>query len=175
LRKRNFTPGILLFALPILGGVGVVLWFGGLLSWQPLSHFLALRSYQQAKCTIISKDLTYSNYHDDQTDNDTTTYSPEFTYVVHEPSGATVRVQGYGIDQPSFDQRSDAGAILARYAVGQTYPCWYEPAHPEHAVLTQGITEWWLLLPGGIMLLVGLGMLVGAGLFIRKAGKFFRR
>jgi len=75
-------------------------------------------------------------------------------------SGNTVRVRGYGIDQPVFDQRSDAQAVLDRYSVGETYPCWYDPATPMARSSTKASTNCG---PGtgGIMLLLGLGLLIG--------------
>jgi len=142
---------------------GTLLWFGGLLAREPIGNFVALQGYQQSQCTILSKDLRYYSSFNQDTGNNETQYGPNFTFQMHNNASS----QGYGIDQHTFDQREDAQNILDQYTVGKSYPCWYNPADAAHAVLTRDITTWILLLPGGIMLIIGVGLLIGFVLMVR--------
>jgi hypothetical protein len=154
-------------AIIILVASGALLWFGGLLSWEPVGNFVTLQHYQQSQCTILSKDVRYYTSYNQDTGNTETQYGLDFTFLVHDAPHASVHARGYGIDQHLSDQPRDAQAILDQYTVGRAYPCWYDPANASHAVLTRDITEWILLLPGSILLAVGLGLLIGGMFFIR--------
>ena len=151
----------------ILIASGAPIWFGGLLSWEPIGNFVTLQRYHQSQCTILSKDVSYYTSYDQDTGNTETQYGPNFTFLVHNTPHTSVHAQGYGIDQHLSDQSREAQAILDQYTVGQAYPCWYDPAKATHAVLTRDITNWILLLPGSILLMVGLGLLIGGMFFIR--------
>jgi len=64
----------------------------------------------------------------------------------------------YDISASSYSRDADAEALLDRFEVGQTYPCWYDPLNPEVAVLVRGYSLWfWMLLlaPVGFMLIGG--------------------
>lgn len=168
MKKRRFKwIPLTCFMIIILSASGALLWFGGLLCWEPIGNFVRLQGYHQGQCTILSKNLSYYSSFNQETGNNETQYGLDFTYVVHDALHNNVHARGYGIDQHISDQRGDAQAILDQYTVGQTYTCWYDPANTSHAVLTRDITEWILLLPGGIMLVIGLGLLIGAVLFVR--------
>lgn len=168
MQKTRFTwvfPACTTIIILIISGT--LLWFGGLLCWSPIGNIVTLQSYHQGQCTILSKGLSYYSSFNQETSNTETSYGLDFTYIVHDASPNSVHARGYGIDQHTFDQREDAQTILAQYTVGHTYPCWYDPANASHAVLTRDITEWILLLPGGIMLIVGLGLLIGFMHFVK--------
>ncbi|HTD18282.1 MAG TPA: DUF3592 domain-containing protein [Ktedonobacteraceae bacterium] len=170
MKKPHFKWVLLpCFLIIILAASGALLWFGGLLCWGPIGNFVTLQGYHQGQCTILSKDLSYYTSFNQDTGNNETQYGLDFTFFVHDASHNSARARGYGIDQHTSNQRGDAQAILDHYTVGQTYTCWYDPANASHAVLTRDITEWILLLPGGIMLVVGLGLLIGSMLFVKWA------
>jgi len=155
------------FMIIILAASGTLLWFGGLLCGEVVGDFVTLQGYRQGQCMILSKDLRYYTSFNQDTGNNETQYGLDFTYVVHDISHHSVHARGYSIDQHIYDQRGDVQAILDQYTVDQTYTCWYDATNTSHAVLTRDITGWILLLPGGIMLIVGLGLLIGSMLFVR--------
>jgi hypothetical protein len=155
------------FLIIIIAISGPLLWFGGLLAADPIGNFVRLQGYHQDQCTIIAKDLRYYSSFNQDTGNDDIQYGPNFTFQIQNGSPNNTHVQGYGIDQHAFDQREDAQNILAHYTVGRSYPCWSDLANTSHVVLSRDITTWILLLPGGIMLLIGMGLLIGFALLIR--------
>jgi len=163
--KIKWVPTTI-FILLLLAVSGTLLWFGSLLASSPVGHFVTLQSYRQGQCTILTKGLRYYSSFNQDTGNNETEYGLDFTFLVHNSSNNTTLARGYGIDQHTLDQRNDAQAILDQHSVGQSYICWYDPANASHAVLTQDISEWILLLPGGIMLIVGLVILIGGIRFI---------
>ena len=146
---------------------GPLLWFGGLLASEPIGKFVMLQGYHQGQCTILSKDLRYYSSYNQDTGNDETQYGLDFTFQAMDGSHNTAHARGYGIDQHTFDQRVDAQNILAQYSVGKSYTCWYDTANMSHAVLSRDITTWILLLPGGIMFIIGLGLLIGFVFMVR--------
>jgi hypothetical protein len=50
-------------------------------------------------------------------------------------------------------------AIVDRYKVGETYPCWYNPANPVQVVLTRQF-DWVILILPGVFFLVGVPFVI---------------
>ena len=171
LRRRDFPWLVLTYWLIVATMTVPLLWFGSLLAWPPVASFLKVQSYQQGQCTILTKGIhTYSSYDQDSGSN-YSQYAPIFTFSMSDASHKSFHGEGYGIDQNVQQDQQSTQAILNQYQIGKTFPCWYDAGNPSHAVLTRAVTEWVLLLPGGIMLLIGLGILVGGLILMRK----FRR
>lgn len=146
--------------------VGFPLWFGVTLSWPPVSDYFTVQSYHQGQCTILSKRLLESGYYNQDTGNNEYTYVPDFTFLVQDATHKSYQAEGYGVDQHQAQQQ-EAQAILDSYHTSGSYSCWYDPANLSHAVLTREVANWALLIPGVILLLVALGILVGASLITR--------
>ncbi len=68
----------------------------------------------------------------------------------------------YDIHHATRGTRDEAQAAIGRFVVGQSYPCWYDPADPQTVVLVRGY-QWWiwpaLLIPGSFVV-IGIGGLV---------------
>ena len=132
---------------------------------------LQLQSYVEGRCTIAAKHLQREEHTQTSTSNGTTqtrttvTYTPDFQFTVRTTDGHTYTTHGYDALNSGGDQASQQ-AILDLYTVGKTYPCWYDPAQPTHAVLTRQF-PWVLLLIPGIFGLIGVVFvlvgLLGAG------------
>jgi hypothetical protein len=47
-------------------------------------------------------------------------------------------------ERPHANSRAEAEALLTRYKVGELYPCWYDPANPDHnsVLLHGGLHPW---------------------------------
>jgi hypothetical protein len=81
-----------------------------------------LNDFQAARCTIVSKELVETE------DRRASHHSPRPEFVFQfEHEGASVRAAGYDGREWFFGMPSTAQNALARYRVGGTYPCWYDP------------------------------------------------
>ncbi|QBD78977.1 hypothetical protein EPA93_24530 [Ktedonosporobacter rubrisoli] len=107
-------------------GGGAILLTSCLLSLINLHSLFVYQTYQQGMCTIESSNIYKDRSH----------YTPEFTYILHtkdghqeeitdEPNGPHPMMQ----DETLYDAEFNAQVILDRYEVGQSYPCWYNPAN----------------------------------------------
>jgi hypothetical protein len=93
----------------------------------------------------------------EHSDSDGTTYSVDvvYTYMV---DGRSFQSDRYGFLGGSSSGRTRKEEIVGRYPPGARVPCWFDPAHPEQAVLSREPSAEWLF---GLIPLVFL--LVGAG------------
>src|SRR5712691_12789066 len=91
------------FVIILLAASGALLWFGGLLFWEPVGNFVTLQGYHQGQCTILSKELRYYTSFNQDTGNNETQYGLDFIFLVHDASHHSARVRGYGIDQHISD------------------------------------------------------------------------
>jgi len=68
----------------------------------------------------------------------------------------------YDIHHSTRSTRDQARAVIEGFSVGETYPCWYDPADPNITVLVRGY-QWWiwpaLLIPVSFVI-IGIGGLV---------------
>ena len=107
---------------------------GGILGFtSSLGPYTQLASYAPALCTILTKQLLTRTLKDRQT------YLPNFTFRVQTTSGQHYEASGYGVDSAYSDDRAWAQAVIDRYSIGKSSPCWYNPANPPHAVLTRDL------------------------------------
>jgi hypothetical protein len=74
-------------------------------------------------------------------------YRPSFTYQVHAADGRTYTGYNYQYSETSSSGRREQQAILDRFQLNSTYPCWYNPASPSEAVLDHsvGVANWILV------------------------------
>ena len=70
------------------------------------------------------------------------TYRPDI-HIQYSIAGRVYETWTYDIVRAHSSGRAGKQKILDRFAVGRTYPCWYDPAHPETAVLVRGFS--WLI------------------------------
>ncbi len=120
--------------------------------------------YRDGHCTITAKEVQSFGGGDADP-----TYLAHFEYIVETADGG--RVQGTRYDwfdgagwlgtlfeQGSTD-RAGEQAIVARYTVGATYRCWYDPRAPSQAVLTRD--EDWIRLIDANLLFTVIAFLLG--------------
>lgn len=95
-----------------------------------LHTYYVYQTYQQGQCTILSGTTDYYSTRDSQY------YTADLQYIVSTKDGQQVTTDGYdGPYTSQFDTQDEAQQIVDSYQVGQSYPCWYNPAAPYHAVL----------------------------------------
>jgi hypothetical protein len=154
----------------LLVAIGLSLFF--------VHSYSQLQSYTAGQCTITAKQLlqqtqqqsethTRSNGSTYTTSTTITTYAPDFQFTVQTANGRTYAAHGYDQLNTSSSDRDSEQAIVDQFTVGQTYPCWYNPAAPSQAVLTRQF-NWFLLFIPGIFLFIGaLFFVIGIFLFKR--------
>lgn len=148
--------------LIVLGGIFVLVAVA--LAIYFASIFSQVMSYQSGQCTIIAKQLlqrqeeqkeTYSSNGTTHTRTTTTTvYQPDFQFTVQTVDGRRYAARGYDAFESASSERAGQQAIVDQYAVGKTYPCWYNPANPSQALLTRQF-NWVLLIIPAVFLFVG--------------------
>jgi hypothetical protein len=140
----------------IFAGLGFLAFF----IYQAYRDYRVFARYVQGECRILDKRLGESS------DSDGTTYRAEFDYeiMVNDQPHRAHDLDTWG----AYGSHDDAQADIRRFLVGETYPCWYDPADPRQAVLTRRVS--WFHLFGLIPLLflgLGLGELIHT---LRKRG-----
>jgi hypothetical protein len=136
----------LIVGLLLLGIVGVL-----------IPNWKANNLYVPGSCVVIDKRLKES----DSPDPDKkmpAEYSPQIK-IRYEVAGRSYETWTYEANPWPSTDRDVQQAIIDNFEVGETYPCWYDPAHPEAAVLArQGHLGYFLGMLGSFtaFLLVGL-------------------
>lgn len=92
-------------------------------------------------------------------------YRPEF-HIRYEVAGRELEARTWRIVQSSSTSKSSQEKVLSRFEVGQTYPCWYDPADPARVVLEKDVSTGGILftLLGGLLFVIGAGGIVLAPL-----------
>ncbi|MGB6043329.1 MAG: DUF3592 domain-containing protein [Pirellulales bacterium] len=124
-----------------------------LLYWVAVPQWRVNQKYVEAQGEVAS----VPGVEERETSKGTSVYRPRipFTFVV---DGVTYRSNHYDL-LTEYSDRDEARDVAARFAKGESYPCWYDPKNPENAVLVRDSTlTFWLLmlLPIGF-LAIGLG------------------
>jgi hypothetical protein len=82
--------------------------------------------------------------------------------IDYEVQGVTYSQWTYDIHRTTRNTLEEAQAAIDAFAVGKSYPCWYDPADPKTVVLVRGY-QWWiwpaLLIPASFVV-IGIGGLV---------------
>lgn len=154
----------LLSLLFLAGGVGFMVLFAAR-AWRDIRIFTA---WQPAQCTIISLEIGSQRSSRVRTGGPyiagrSESYRPEITF--------RYVVDGIEYDCTGWDSWALAGdygggshkyylRVLDRYEIGQTYPCWYDPADPSQAVLVRRVRPLYILalFPLALVALGGLGL-----------------
>jgi Protein of unknown function (DUF3592) len=98
-----------------------------------LEQYTQLSHYAQGHCTILSWHVLTNTL------KNRTTYRPQFTYSVQTASGQHYEATGYSVDTSYSDDQAGLQAIIDRYALGKSYPCWYNPTDPSQAFLSRDL------------------------------------
>ncbi len=166
-RRPNFWLSVIFTGI---GGLFLLIAIG--LSLFFVYSYSQLQSYTAGQCTITAKQLlqqtqqqsethTRSNGSTYTTTTTITTYAPDFQFTVHTANGRIYSAHGYDqLNTSSSDQFSEQ-AIVDQFTVGQTYPCWYNHAHPSQAVLTRQFDWFLLFIPGLFFFIGGLFFVIG--------------
>ncbi len=101
---------------------------------QGVRDYRVFHRYEPTQCTVIAKrGITSTSYFGSgRTRQDRTSTIPEFTFQ-HRLNGKLYTTVGYDNTEGKMASAGD----LVLYDVGKAYPCWYDPAHPEDAVLAR--------------------------------------
>jgi hypothetical protein len=164
IRRRDAGCGCAFFGLFFLTGCAFLV----LLMWALLLDWMANHSYLPNSCVVLDKRLD-STMKDvvvrvngeglNETKN-VPVYHPEIQ-IRYEVDGRKYEIWTYDAIAGVSTDRSAQQAIVDSFQVGATYPCWYDPNHPDKAVLVRG-HAWGLyfLIIGPIMFLLigGVGI-----------------
>jgi hypothetical protein len=141
-----------------------------------MNQYSQLQHYQAGHCTITDKQLIQQvdtqtqtqtiNGHTTTTTTTTIDYRPNFQFTVQAANGRGYSAQGYDALNTATSDQAGEQAIVDQYAVGKTYPCWYNPANPSQAVLTRQF-DWFVFLFPGIFLFIG-GVFVIVGIINKR-------
>lgn len=137
----RFVFGIL-FLLGLVG-TGV---FGYVQIWLPLRANLF---YAETTCVVLDKRLAEQNGEGGKS------YRPEI-HIEYAVEGVKQRVRTYDATGDWSDARAAQQRTLEQFQVGGQYPCWFDPAKPDRAVLTRRFT-WGCLIVLIPMLFMGIG------------------
>jgi hypothetical protein len=118
----------------ILGGVGLAVMLFELVipEWQVNHEFVP------HACKIIGKRLN------EKEGEDGPLYQAEFQ-IEYTVNGAYKTAWTYSINNPYSSGRESKQAILTKFSVGDSVPCWYNPSDPGQVVLVRGYS-WWIYL-----------------------------
>ncbi len=124
----------------VVGCAGIV--FG--IVWLIVPEWRVNHGFVEHTCKVIEKRV------DEVPSEKGLLFRPEVK-IDYEVQGVTYSPYTYDIHHTTRSTRDEAQAAIDRFTVGQTYPCWYDPADPSIAVLVRGY-QWWiwpaLLIPG---------------------------
>ena len=149
-RLGSYGEALFFAAFLAIGAGGLYL----LLTQLILPQWAANQQFATTECVVLDKAAGFQNI------DDTTVYRPEvhIRYIVEgKPYEATTYDINYDVYQLSLTETEE---LLENIAIGATYRCWYDPEHPETAVLVLGYSWWmWLLLliPVSFIILGGMG------------------
>src|SRR5258708_37554149 len=129
--SSGFMIFFLLLTLPLMG-IGLYTFFTS------ISSYAQVNSYQEGRCTILSRKLLTDTVSDDSSISGTgysTLYRPNFTFIVRTADGKSYQTGGYDVTHNFASDQSVQQAILDSYQVGRGYSCWYNPAQPSETRL----------------------------------------
>ncbi|MBN2294355.1 MAG: DUF3592 domain-containing protein [Pirellulales bacterium] len=132
----------------LIGCAGLVVMVTTLLipEWRVNHEFV------ETTCVILAKQIG------SQDGEDGTLYRPEIE-IEYQIAGKQYRTRTYDITGTYSSGRADKEKILKQFDIGKRYDCWYDPRHPEVAVLVRGysVLAWVLLAVPGTFILIGGG------------------
>lgn len=124
---------------------------------KPVAQLVAARSWTETRCTVRSSQVALAPGRG-------ATYRVDIRYS-YAVNGLPHEAKRYDFIAGSSSGKTGKQTIVDRYPPGALVPCWFDPAHPDEAVLSRGFSPSYLLgLFPLVFLAVGLGVL---GLAIR--------
>lgn len=141
------------FALALLIGCAAL---GAVFVQMGIPELRANRDFVEHRARLIDKGL------DEQRSGGGSVYAPRFR-VRFSLDGRTYSPwASYDVADLHDSDRQRSETLLARFEVGQDYPCWYDPRNPERVIVARGYTwfAWLMLLVPVPFVAVG-----GVGLF----------
>jgi hypothetical protein len=146
-----------------LGSVGEAIFFasflivGGIVLTAMISTLLipewqANHEFVEHRCKIVGKRLA------EEEGKGGTLYKPEFQ-IEYSVNGTDYIRWTYTINNTSSSEREAKQAILAKFSVGDTVPCWFNPVDPRQVVLVRGYS-WWVYL---VLFVPVAFIIIGAG------------
>ncbi len=154
----------------LFGSVGEAIFFavllvlgcGGILSgiaWLVIPEWRVNHGFVEHTCKVIGKRVG------EVKSEKGLLFQPEVK-IDYEVQGVTYSPYTYDIHHSTRNTRDDAQAAIDVFTEGKSYPCWYDPADPNIAVLVRGY-QWWiwpaLLIPASFVV-IGIGGLVYSAL-----------
>jgi hypothetical protein len=118
------------------------------------SAYVHSLSFPAARCTILARSIiTHTPTHPQGQDG----YTPQFTLRV-QPNNGKAKYQtqsNYDLSQVSTGNYGQVAGIVNHFAIGQQYPCWYNPQNPYVTILDRS-PNLWLLAIGPSVILAGM-------------------
>jgi Protein of unknown function (DUF3592) len=139
--RKRAGCGYAFFGLFFLTGAG----FLAVLVWLLLLDWRANHQYVPSSCVVLDRRLAVSMgeqvvHVSPDTGNETRqvpVYHPEIQ-IRYKVDGHTYEVWTYDAIARTSTDRAAQQAIVDRFQVGATYPCWYDPDRPDRAILVRG-------------------------------------
>lgn len=137
------------FAASLL--IGAVL-LALIVTWIVIPQWRVDRYFIKTTCHVTVSPTTET-----RSDADGVLWQPTITYQ-YEVDGETYESSNYDLIDTRYSEQEEAEAIAAKYKLGHSYSCWYDPMEPGTAVLLRGnpLAYWLLLLPVAF-LAIGIG------------------
>ncbi|HEX4499506.1 MAG TPA: DUF3592 domain-containing protein [Thermoanaerobaculia bacterium] len=119
---------------------------------KPAGQLVAARSWTETRCTVRSSQVALAPGRG-------ATYRVDIRYG-YAVNGLPHEAKRYDFIAGSSSGREAKQAIVDRYPPGALVPCWFDPAHPDEAVLSRSFSPAYLLgLFPLVFLAAGLGVL----------------
>lgn len=127
-----------------------VLFFLAFLVMDDVRQFSA---YEKTNCIIVDKKLSWSAGSTGKTKS--RIYDP-LVSVRYKAVGNEIVSAGSMVKGTFSGRESAAEKKIARYELGRSYPCWFDPEDPHEFLLERGLSWGWYLLCLGPMILFGI-------------------
>ena len=157
----NLGEAVFFAVLLLVGCAFVVL---GIVKWI-VPEWRVNHGFVEAPCRVVEKRIV------EVPGEKGPLFRPEVK-VEYEVQGVTYSPWSpYDVHGTLLSTQDEAQAAIDRFAKGEVYPCWYDPADPAAAVLVRGY-QWWiwpaLLIPVSFVA-IGIGGLVYTALRLGKS------
>ncbi|MFO0877737.1 MAG: DUF3592 domain-containing protein [Gemmataceae bacterium] len=142
--QTSARPPGCFFAIFLILGLILTVVFGYQMVWLPLRVYLF---FVQTECVVLDSRL------EEHRDADGLTHRPMF-HIEYAAAGQLRRTWTYDASGIFSDGAQGHQAALRQFQKGQRYPCWYDPANPDSAVLTRTVSPWSLMVLIPLLFLV---------------------
>ena len=132
----------------LIGGIALAV----LISTLVIPEWEVNHEFVESTCKIIGKRL------DEKDDENGTLYRPQFQ-IEYAVGGVQYHPWTYTISNPYSSGKERQQAILTKFSMGDTAPCWFNPLDPGQAVFVRGYS-WWVYL---VLFVPVAFIVIGAG------------